>query len=79
MRSIDGTILVGGLSMEVLESTANGIGSFFHKEWLNATKGKSDKESVFIPWYKIEIYRMPVPDEEVEALFDENTRLVFGE
>ena len=69
MRSIDGTILVGGLSMEVLESTANGIGSFFHKEWLNATKGKSDKESVFIPWYKIEIYRMPVPDDEVEALW----------
>lgn len=69
MRSIDGTILVGGLSMEVLESTANGVGSFFHNEWQNSTKGKSDKECMFIPWYKIEIYRLPVSDEEVEPLW----------
>ncbi|MDO4511162.1 MAG: hypothetical protein Q4B68_05010 [Bacteroidales bacterium] len=70
MRSIDGTLLVGGLTVEVLESTANGIGTYFHKEWLNSQKGITDKEAVFVPWHKIEIYRLPLDEgEKVEALW----------
>lgn len=62
IRSVDGTILLGDLSMIVLESTANGVGNFFHGEWLNACNGSSDKQPVFVPWHEIEIYRRPVTD-----------------
>ena len=64
MRSIDGSIMIGALTLEVLESTANGMGSFFHTEWLNASSGMSDKTAIFVPWYEIEIYRLPVDDAE---------------
>ena len=36
-----------------LESTAKGIGTFFHKEYLQAAKGESANKLVFIPWFKI--------------------------
>ena len=62
IRSVDGTILLGDLSMIVLESTANGMGSFFHSQWLDACNGKSDKQPVFVPWHEIEIYCQPVAD-----------------
>ncbi len=62
IRSVDGTILLGQLSMIVLESTANGVGNFFHNEWLSAIGHVSDKQPVFVPWYEIEIYRKPVID-----------------
>ncbi len=45
-----------------LESTANGVGNYFHTEWLRAVEGKSDKVAVFVPWHEIEIYRAPVTD-----------------
>lgn len=62
IRSVDGTILLGDLSMVVMESTANGIGNFFHNEWLSALNQVSDKQPVFVPWHEIEIYRRPVTD-----------------
>lgn len=49
-------------SLIVIESTANGVGSYFHSEWLRSQEGKSDKHAVFVPWYEIEIYRLPVDD-----------------
>lgn len=69
MRSVDGSLLVGGLTVEVLESTANGIGTYFHNEWLHSVNGETDKQAVFIPWYEIEIYRLPVADGEVPELW----------
>ncbi len=68
MRSVNGTVPLAPLSLVVLESTANGMGNFFHDEWLRARAGKSDKEAVFVPWYEIEIYRLPVDD--IEALWN---------
>lgn len=62
IRSVDGTILLGDLSMIVLESTADGMGNFFHSQWLDACNGRSDKQPVFVPWHEIEIYRQPVTD-----------------
>lgn len=69
MRSVDGSLLVGGLTVEVLESTANGIGNYFHNEWLLSVNGKTDKHAVFIPWYEIEIYRLPVDEAEIADLW----------
>ncbi|HEX7114974.1 MAG TPA: hypothetical protein VF193_07565 [Steroidobacter sp.] len=46
----------------VLESTANGIGNFYHAQWQMAERGGSDFIAVFVPWYWQEEYTRPVPD-----------------
>ena len=35
----------------ILESTANGIGNYFHSVWVGAEQGKSDFQAIFVPWY----------------------------
>ncbi len=35
----------------ILESTANGLGNYFHRMWCEAERGQSDFEAIFIPWY----------------------------
>lgn len=64
MRSVYGTINRVPESVVVLESTANGVGNFFHTEWMRAQTGQSDKIPVFVPWHEIEIYRSPVRNVE---------------
>ncbi|MBR6284233.1 MAG: hypothetical protein IKR25_08080 [Muribaculaceae bacterium] len=64
MRAVNGTVGRIEDSVIVLESTANGVGDFFHTEWLRAEAGRSDKTPIFVPWYEIEIYRSPVDDAE---------------
>ena len=41
-----------------IESTANGVGNYFHSEWLRCKEGRGDKHAVFVPWYEIDIYRL---------------------
>jgi len=43
------------------ESTANGVGNYFHQEWQNAEAGLSEYIAIFVPWYWQEEYRKPVP------------------
>ncbi len=40
----------------ILESTANGIGNYFHSMWKAATSGDSDFHAIFVPWYWQEEY-----------------------
>ena len=35
----------------ILESTANGIGNYFHSVWVGAKQGTNGFEAIFIPWY----------------------------
>jgi len=65
IRAICGAIALTPLSLVVLESTANGVGNYFHTEWLRSERGESDKLTVFVPWHEIEIYQEPVDDAEV--------------
>lgn len=44
-----------------LESTANGLGGFFHSEVMKALREESDYRLVFIPWHWTDEYRRPVP------------------
>ena len=75
MRAVGGSINIVPLTMIVMESTANGIGNFFHSEWIRAREGQSDKRPVFIPWYYIDIYSTPVDDlEELLASLDDYER-----
>jgi hypothetical protein len=53
----------------ILESTANGVGNFFHQKWRDAENGVGDFIAVFVPWYWQEEYRKAVP--EGFALTDE--------
>lgn len=62
VRTIAGSITLEPLTMVVMESTANGIGNFFHSRWLLAEEGKSAYRPVFVPWHEIEIYRSEVSD-----------------
>jgi hypothetical protein len=41
----------------ILESTANGIGNYFHKMWQAAISGQSDYQAIFVPWYWQPEYR----------------------
>ena len=64
VRSVCGSIVLKPETVIVLESTANGVGDYFHDEWLRANLGESDKLPVFVPWYEIGIYVEPVDDAE---------------
>ena len=64
VRAAVSGIPLAPMTFIAMESTANGVGSYFHNEWLRAEAGKSDKTPVFVPWYEIEIYRLPVDDPE---------------
>lgn len=61
IRAVCGAVALVPLSLVVMESTANGVGNYFHTEWLRCKAGKGDKVAVFVPWYEIEIYRLEVP------------------
>ncbi len=72
IRAICGAIATGPLTLIVLESTANGVGNYFHTEWLRSERGESDKVAVFVPWFEIEIYCDSIANrDEAEALWNE--------
>lgn len=58
----------------ILESTANGIGNYFHLQWQMAVAGLSDYIAIFIPWFWQSEYRKPVPEGFVPT--DEETELM---
>ncbi len=62
IRSIAGSVALESHTLVVMESTANGVGNYFHNEWLRAEAGLSDKKAVFVPWHKLGIYRLEVDD-----------------
>lgn len=57
------------LTMIVYESTANGTGGFFHREYEAARKGESMFVALFIAWFEIERYSMPFASEEEKIEF----------
>ena len=62
VRSACSGVLLKPYTMIVYESTANGTGNFFHREYDAAKQGKSQFEALFIAWYDIEQYSMPIED-----------------
>ena len=62
VRSVCGSITLKADSVIVLESTANGVGDFFHDEWRRSQQGLSDKRPVFVPWHEISTYSKEVDD-----------------
>ena len=60
----------------ILESTANGVGNFFHQQWQQAEAGLSDYIAIFVPWYWQDEYKREIDDtfsttaEEDELMFN---------
>lgn len=63
VRSACSGILLKPYTMIVYESTANGTGNFFQREYDAAKEGKSQFESLFIAWFEIEQYALALDDE----------------
>jgi len=62
IQSILGTIDMKPMTMVVMESTAKGVGNFFHQSWTEA-KRTGSYTPVFVAWYEIEKYHIPFADE----------------
>ena len=60
VRSACSGILLKPYTMIVYESTANGTGNFFQREYDAAKNNKSQFEALFISWFEIEQYSAPI-------------------
>ncbi len=67
VRSACAGALYKPLTMIVYESTANGMGNYFHREYMAAKNGESQFKSVFVAWWQIEQYALSLPDETAFA------------
>lgn len=67
-QAVFGSIALGTGTMVVLESTANGVGNFFHREWIRSKNGNGGKQAVFVPWYEVEYNTAEPPDRIAFAL-----------
>lgn len=47
----------------ILESTANGVGNYFHQMWQKAEAGQSEYIAIFVPWFWQDEYKMAVDKE----------------
>lgn len=47
----------------ILESTANGVGNYFHQMWQQAESGLSDYIAIFVPWFWQDEYSIDVPED----------------
>lgn len=63
IRTISSSLLLEPLTVEVIESTANGMENFFYKAYQKAKEGKSNRRAVFVPWFMIERYTRKVEDD----------------
>ena len=64
IRSISSSLLLAPFTIEVIESTANGMGNFYYRAYQAAKKGESNRKAVFVPWFFIERYTKPVENDE---------------
>lgn len=84
IQTILGSVPREPFTVVVLESTAKGIGNFFHDTWCDAVDGKSAYTPLFVPWFEIDIYYKPFINEKQKIEFiqsmtrDELTRFYAG-
>jgi hypothetical protein len=71
VRSACSGVLYRPYTMIVYESTANGVGNFFHNEYVAAKDPnvKSQFSPLFISWFDIELYQLPFSSNEEMKTF----------
>lgn len=62
IRSACSGVLLRPMTMIVYESTANGTGNFFHREYEAARDGDSQFRPLFVAWFEIDQYSAPIND-----------------
>lgn len=78
IRAVCGSVPRLPETLVVIESTADGKGNYFHREWERAVKGESAFTPIFVPWHEIEIYSRNVTDKEWAKLLPELTDYELG-
>lgn len=63
IRSACSGVLMRPYTMIVYESTANGTGNFFHKEYVAAKERRSVFKPLFVAWFEIEQYSLELENE----------------
>lgn len=56
-------------TLVVLESTANGVGDWFHETWQKASRGENEFTPIFLPWYIQPEYTRPFATEAQKQQF----------
>lgn len=56
-------------TLVVLESTANGVGDWFHEMWLKAERGENEFTPIFLPWFIQPEYTRPFRSEAEKEQF----------
>ena len=69
VRSACSGIVYEPYTMIIYESTANGTGNFFHREYVAAKNGLSQFKPFFVPWDEIEMYSKPFDNEKQREQF----------
>lgn len=62
----------------IFESTAKGLGNYFHKQWQLAEAGQSEYIAIFVPWFIQQEYRMEVPPGFQITTEEEEYRAAYG-
>lgn len=65
IQSVSGSIALLPYTLVAVESTANGVGDYFHSEWIRSKNGIGDKTPVFVPWQEIAFNTLDAPDPAV--------------
>lgn len=71
ITGVSGGILNEPNTVEVLESTANGMSGYFYDEYQYAIDKKSNRRALFIPWFDIRNYLKRFKSEEERRAFAE--------
>jgi len=69
VRSACSGVVYRPYTMIIYESTANGTGNFFHREYEEAKAGRSQFSALFIAWYDIDLYSIPFESDEEREIF----------
>ena len=70
VQSIFGSIASGPYTMKVIESTAKGVGNFFHRTWTDAVNLRNNFTPVFIPWFMIDLYSKPLKEADYGSFIE---------
>lgn len=78
IQAIFGSINPAPYTMKALESTAKGVGNYFHKTYQAAKKGKGNFTPIFVAWFQIDLYKTSIPNyKEFIASMNENEKYIF--
>lgn len=68
MLSLQQTLPETPLTVQVVESTANGMGNYFHSQWEAAVAGDIELFPLFYPWWKHPAYTATVANKPIYKL-----------